>query len=322
MSLDFQNAQLPRLIPLEGSLAENEVLRADLRRFSSFCWRPCGRFVRRDVLGAGRISASLIWCARRSRPTAWYCCKATVKRRQRATCTRPGSLATFKGAARIPCAPTCKCCSPTNARWSSFGTTRKAHTRRRSTPRNPSFAWWLHQVGEDGVKLDGSWGLGRRIVGADESRANRKVNTAGMFLTSRILISLDFSVNTRSIASLIHIIRCGYPGAPAARVPVLVAHCLRCIRFDGLRAGDGQDHTNSLPVVRPGYHRGERRPLEARYRRRAGAPPSPFGSFKLGKLEGGKVDWHLKSCRASGLADVEITGDALVLASRNDTGRS
>lgn len=40
--------------------------------------------------------------------------------------------------------------------------------------------------------------------------------------------------------------------------------------------------------------------------------PSQFGTFKLGKLEGGKVDWRLKSCRASGLADVEITGDTLV----------
>lgn len=31
------------------------------------------------------------------------------------------------------------------------------------------------------------------------------------------------------------------------------------------------------------------------------APAKPIGTFKLGKLEGGKVDWHLKSCRASGL---------------------
>ena len=31
MSLDFQNAQLPRLSPLEGSFAENEV-EADLKK--------------------------------------------------------------------------------------------------------------------------------------------------------------------------------------------------------------------------------------------------------------------------------------------------
>ena len=71
----------------------------------------------------------------------------------------------------------------------------------------PSFAWWLHQVGEPGLKLDGTWGLGRRIEGADESRKDRVVDTSGMFLTSRIMISLGFDVDTQSVAKLIQIIR-------------------------------------------------------------------------------------------------------------------
>jgi hypothetical protein len=73
------------------------------------------------------------------------------------------------------------------------------------------FSWWLHQVGETGLKLDGSWGVGRRIQNADESRAFRAINTDQMYLTSRVEIVLDFGVNVRSIAGLMHIIRSVIP---------------------------------------------------------------------------------------------------------------
>lgn len=71
-----------------------------------------------------------------------------------------------------------------------------------------SYTWWLHQLGEPGLKLDGTWGLGRPVVGATaESRGNRPIIRDGQYLTSRVRVSLPIDVDTPSTSKLIQVVR-------------------------------------------------------------------------------------------------------------------
>ena len=174
----------------------------------------------------------------------------------------------------------------------------------------PSATWWLHQVGEPGLKLDGSWGVGRRIADADESRANRQPDTTGMYLTSRIMISLGFDVDTQSVAKLIGIVKSVIPArlVPAFRFWLTAVFICK---------------------VTADYSLWMRKRIEARYpwcgRVISDAPsarwqlgvdgeparlPAPFGSFQVGRLYGQKSNWRLHSCRADGSVTAVINGSA------------
>lgn len=174
----------------------------------------------------------------------------------------------------------------------------------------PSFAWWLHQVGEDGLKLDGSWGIGRRIEGADETRASKKVNTDGMFLTSRILISLDFSVSAQTVSSLTSIIRSVIP----ARLLPIFRLWLRIVFFLSTAIDFALSGELRWNIRHPWGGRVISTADDSRWKLGIdGEPatlPRAFGSFNVGRLYGRKVGWRLKNLRAAGKLSSEITGSA------------
>jgi hypothetical protein len=312
MSLDFPSAQLPRLTPLEGSFAENEV-EADLKKLflDLFGANLAGDSFDANVLGAAHLG-SLDLVRKAVNTDGLVLLQGDREEAATRYLYRAWKSGDVQGRGLHFLRTYLQMLFPNECEVEQLWHDKESPYPTALYTTKPSFAWWLHQVGEDGVKLDGSWGLGRRIVGADESRANRKVNTAGMFLTSRILISLDFSVNTRSIASLIHIIRSVIP----ARLLPVFRFWLRIAFSVSVSMGYAMAMDKTIPIRYPWCGRVITEANDSRWKLGIdGEParlPSQFGTFKLGKLEGGKVDWRLKSCRASGLADVEITGDALV----------
>jgi len=174
----------------------------------------------------------------------------------------------------------------------------------------PSFAWWLHQVGEPGLKLDGSWGLGRRIAGANESRKDRRTDTSGMFLTSRILISLGFDVDTQSVAKLIHIIRNVIP----ARLVPMFRFWLNAAFTVSVLASHKLWMRKNMLARYPWC--GRVITVEPSGRWKLGADgqyprlPQPFGTFKLGRKVGHKSNWRLRGCRVVDAQSVTITAEA------------
>jgi hypothetical protein len=179
-------------------------------------------------------------------------------------------------------------------------------------PSKPRFSWWLHQIGEQGLKLDGTWGVGRRIPGAEEERAERPIDTDKMYLTSRVEIVLDFSVNVRSIANLMHIIR---SVIPARLLPVFRFWLSVVLRVDALASAWLLGQKNSR-MRYPWCGRVISDSTDIRWKMgRDGAQvklPQPFGAFRLGEVRGGKTVWRLNSCRAQGSALLESVACASV----------
>lgn len=169
----------------------------------------------------------------------------------------------------------------------------------------PVAAWWLHQLGEPELKLDGSWGLGRRIEGVDESRKYRRAGMAGMWLTSRVEISLDLGIEIQSVSRLLQIIR---SVIPARLVPAFVfwlntvidvrartsysfhmdKHIAQRFPWPGRVVSDSAD-----AVWRLGRD-GEFVRL-----------PQPMGSFRLGEERGALTAWRLKNERISGSLEMQ-----------------
>lgn len=164
----------------------------------------------------------------------------------------------------------------------------------------PIFAWWLYQVGEPGLKLDGTWGLGRHIEGAEETRKGRMPDTSGMVLTSRVEIALDFSVNVRSVANLMQIIR---SVVPARIVPVFKFMLSAAFRVNTQFYGN---LTMRKDVLQRYPWPGRVITQEPSGKWRLGTDgehtslPAPFGSFRLGARVGGVSSWRLKGMRMSG----------------------
>ncbi|MFZ4540036.1 hypothetical protein, partial [Propionivibrio sp.] len=166
----------------------------------------------------------------------------------------------------------------------------------------PQYARWIHQIGEPDLKINGAWGVGKRITSTAESLTDRPINTESMYLTSRIEISLDFSVNVRSIASLTHIIRSVIPARllPLFRfllnfspyvqsllsgTLLLQKHSRMRYPWCGLVVSDSSDVRWS--IGRDGKYV---------------TLPLPFGSFKIGEQRGGMSLWKLKHCRVTSSA--------------------
>ncbi|CAK0740679.1 hypothetical protein CCP3SC15_100038 [Gammaproteobacteria bacterium] len=78
------------------------------------------------------------------------------------------------------------------------------------------YRWWLHRMGEEGLRLDGSWKLGVPISG--DIGVRPELDTSGMFLTSRVEIALDLETNVNSVQNMMGVFR---SIIPARLVPVL-----------------------------------------------------------------------------------------------------
>ena len=217
MSLDFSNAQLPRLLPLENSYTENEV-EADLKRLflDLFDSTLAADTFDVNVLGAAHLgSFDLV----RKAVNADGLVLMQGDREEAATryLYRAWKSGDVQGRGLHFLKTYLQMLFPNQCEIEQLWQDKDYPYPTALYTSQPSFAWWLHQVGEPGLKLDGAWGLGRRIEGADESRKDRVVDTSGMFLTSRIMISLGFDVDTQSVAKLIQIIK---DVIPARLVPV------------------------------------------------------------------------------------------------------
>ena len=207
MSLDFSNAQLPRLLPLEASFSENDV-EADLKQMflDIFGSTLAADVFDVNVLGAAHLgSFDLV----RKAVNTDGLVLLQGDREEAATryLYRAWKSGDVQGRGLHFLRTYLQMLFPNQCEVEQLWHDKAYPYPTALYTTKPSFAWWLHQVGEPGLKLDGAWGLGRRIEGVDESRANRVVDTSGMFLTSRIMISLGFDVNTQSVAKLIQIIK-------------------------------------------------------------------------------------------------------------------
>lgn len=222
MGFGFKNAQMPALLPLEGSFAENAV-EADLKRLfidlfkarlgeTAFDANVLGSahlgsldLVRKSVNtdGLAMLSGSSEEAATRYLYRAWKSCN-----------TQGRGVHFLRTYLQMLFPNRCEVTQLWHKKTDVYP--------RRLSSTNPDFTWWLHQVGEPGLKLmrnqdlnipvASSWGLGRRVNGNHDSRyKSRKPNMSGMFLTSRIRIDIDFEVNSRSVESLMDIIRSVIP---------------------------------------------------------------------------------------------------------------
>jgi hypothetical protein len=174
----------------------------------------------------------------------------------------------------------------------------------------PRENYWLYYLGEPGLKVDGGWKVGgRRLIDEDEAEATRVRDLSGFYLTSRIEISLDFSVKARSSTALLNMIRAVIP----ARLLPIFRFWLRLLLdvtpkytgsllmqknidmrypFCGLVITDNPERKWKLGID------GELVKL-----------PQPFGTFRLGEIRGGYALYQLKSCRITSNAVMQSMSD-------------
>ncbi|MDR0996658.1 MAG: hypothetical protein LBL69_03225, partial [Zoogloeaceae bacterium] len=207
MDMDFANAQLPRLLPLEKSYAENDIeaglkalfldlferlLAPDVFDVNVSGAEHLGSFesVRKAINADGLV---LIQGDREEEATRY------LYRAWKSGNGQGRGLHFLRTYLQMLFPNQCEVEQLWHDKVNPYPTAAR--------PLNPSKSWWWHQVGEPGLKLDGTWGVGRVIKNADPGRANRQTDTSGMFLTSRILISLGFDVNTTSVTKLINVIK-------------------------------------------------------------------------------------------------------------------
>lgn len=310
MSLDFSNAQLPSLIPLESSFAENDV-EDDLKQLfiDIFSAMLAPDVFDVNVLGAAHLgSFDLV----RRAVNADGLVLLQGDREEAATryLYRAWKSGDVQGRGLHFLRTYLQMLFPNECEVEQLWQDKASPYPKALYTTKPSFAWWLHQVGESGLKLDGSWGIGRRIEGADESRANRVVDTSGMFLTSRIMISLGFDVNTQSVAKLIRIIG---DVIPARLLPIFRFWLHVTFNFS-VSTDYSLLMKKDVTARYPWCGRVITNEVDGRWKLGVnGKPPRlplQFGTFKLGHLSGAKSNWNLRSCRASCSVVTSIAGEA------------
>jgi hypothetical protein len=312
MSLDFSNAQLPRLLPLEASFTENEV-ESDLKRLfiDIFSATLASDVFDVNVLGAAHLgSFGLV----RRAVNADGLALLQGDREEAATryLYRAWKSGNTQGRGLHFLRTYLQMLFPNQCEVEQLWQDKAFPYPEALYSSKPSFAWWLHYLGEPDLKLDGTWGLGQPIEGAEESRKDRVVNTSGMFLTSRIMVSLSFDVNTQSIAKLFQIIRDVIP----ARLLPIFRFWLNVTFADFLTSAEYALRMRKR--VTTGYPWCGRVLSDYPDRRwRLGVDgeparlPLPFGTFHLGRLYGAKDNGRLRNCQASGSLAASLFIDSL-----------
>jgi len=297
MSLDFPNAQLPRLLPLERSYTENPI-EADLKAL----------FIRLfdSTLAASTFDANVLGIAHlgsfdlvRKAVNTDGLVLLQGDREEAATryLYRAWKSGNVQGRGLHFLRTYLQMLFPNQCQVEQLWHDKALPYPAGLSPSASRFSWWMHQVGEPGLRLNGTWGLGRRILNASVARANRPINTNAMFLTSRVEIVMDFGVNVNSVPSLMHIIRSVIP----ARLMPLFRFWLNI-----------QLHVQTLALSRllmqmntrmrhPWCGRVIGEATDVRWKMGRDATlmrlPQPFGTFRLGETRGGRSVWRLKGCR-------------------------
>jgi hypothetical protein len=316
MTLGFSNAELPSLIPLQRSHSENQI-EAELKQLflDLFRSKMATEVFDANVLGVPHLGSMnlvrrtvnadglVLLQGDREEAATRYLYRAWKSRNAQGRGThflRTYLQMLFPNAFEV------------HQLWHSKDQTYPNGLVVADRPR----AWWLHQLGESNLKLDGSWGVGRRIPDAKPSRADEPTSTDSLFLTSRLDIALDFSVAVPSIAGLLHIVRSIIPArlvpsfrflmavdvfASSAFVSSLLMRKSLSARlaWPGRVIGDGSDAVWRLGVGGSLL----RLPKVAGHLK--------IGHFKLGERRGGISSWLLKSERIQSTAVMSSTSSLL-----------
>lgn len=322
-SLDFPSAELPRLLPLEQSYAESEV-ESDLKRLflDLFNANMAADTFDVNVLGAAHLgSFDLV----RRAVNADGLVLMQGDREEAATryLYRAWKSGNLQGRGLHFLRTYLQMLFPNLCQVDQLWHDKNMPYPTGLYSSKPRFSWWLHQIGEPGLKLDGSWGVGRRIQDADEGRADREIDTDLMYLTSRVEIVLDFSVNVRSVASLMHIIRSVIP----ARLLPLFRFWLNFVLHVEIFASSSLLMQKNARMRFPWCGRviGESDDVRWKLGRDGELVklPMPFGSFRLGEVRGGKSVWRLRNCRidSSLLMESESSASVYRLPKLGETAR-
>lgn len=70
----------------------------------------------------------------------------------------------------------------------------------------PGYSSDYNYLGDEGLELDGSWNLGAQYYRPDPSMGADEINTDGLYLTSRIEITMGSSVNAASLSNISNIL--------------------------------------------------------------------------------------------------------------------
>jgi len=168
-------------------------------------------------------------------------------------------------------------------------------------PRNP---YWYNFLGSPGLKIDGSWKLGRPLVLDTEEPPYYEPETSNLFLTSRVEILLGLEElarysegNRPATTGLIDIIRAVIP----ARLVPLFKFWLRFVIGVDISARSHflmQKHsTIRYPWCGRVLTEDPARKWSLGVDGEVVKLPQPFGSFRLGEVRGGKSVWRLRNCR-------------------------
>lgn len=184
-------------------------------------------------------------------------------------------------------------------------------------PRDPFF---FNFLGQPGLKLDGSWGLGQLIIRGDEAQPEYKPDESQLFLTSRVEILLGLEAiaasahalagdNRPATSGLLEVIRAVIP----ARLVPTFKFWLRFVLYVESRMSrrflmEKNSHLRYPWCGRvvsdqpgAGWKLGRDGELVTL--------PQPFGSFRLGERRGGLSRWRLKGCRIAAPLHVETFGE-------------
>lgn len=168
-------------------------------------------------------------------------------------------------------------------------------------PRNP---YWFHFLGSPGLKLDGSWKLGRPLVLDSEEPPSYTPDSGDLFLTSRVEILLGLEELSRysqdgraATAGLIDIIR----GVIPARLVPLFKFWLRFVIGVDIEASSQllmkKHSTIRYPWCGRVLTEDPARKWSLGRDSEVVKLPQPFGTFRLGERRGGKSVWRLRNCR-------------------------
>lgn len=200
MSLDFQNAQLPRLIPLEGSFAENEI-EADLKKLFLDLFGTClaSDSFDANVLGAAHLGSLdlvrkavntdglvLLQGDREEAATRY------LYRAWKSGDVQGRGLHFLRTYLQMLFPNGCEVHQLVHEHGHEYPTMLHRLT--------PGYSMHTYLLGERDVFVDGTWFLDTHYYHADESMTADEINMFELYLTSRIEISLDLNVSPRDIA--------------------------------------------------------------------------------------------------------------------------
>lgn len=216
---DFPDAQLPKLFPLEQSFAENDI-EQELKQLAIDLWNKKQAKRAFDVNVAGMAHLGSFELVRRSinqdglallpgggeEPSTRYLYRAWKARNHEGRGLHFARLylqTLFPGISKI------------EQLWLPLG----GEYPKDCITITPEERFVMPVISDDsGLRLDGTWRLGEMIdTGKQGTQGNWSFDTSGLVLTSRVLITLDFSVDANGVGNLLQILR---SVIPARFVPV------------------------------------------------------------------------------------------------------